>query len=463
MTASAKPKTKKPAKPAKKTAKPKSGRAAINAEPAAPTAPTTPEVVALTALDLTVAKAVRAGTDAEAVERYKIRYSAKEPMPPLECTGTRNRPDTPIWVGDGGHRALALMEAGKSSAECLVWWFDTPEEAESKAWEIAYAGNTSHGLPRTKADLDAAIRSALLREPAASSDRAIADKLHCHRTPVMKVRVRMTEAGELTGKASAEGRYKESEYQQWVTGKGERPKTEPKAETATISTPPSTPVVSEPADGWRSISLGDVELDVKVEGELAKRGIRTVGDLADAMEDERANDLTERFTQQVWEELIAVVDQTRQPVDRDEPAGVPVVGTATGPVVVRDEKGRPVPADLLPVFEQRTTFRSLSQRVGALLNEYESLASSPAGAAVQIQPARQDANSLSRGVAGAMPYVVCPTCGGSGVQGSKPCPSCVGVQGEKKGRGWVCRLRFDQFTPELKAVCDGPWDTTTEG
>jgi hypothetical protein len=460
-----KARTPKAAKPAKRPPAKKAGRAAT--PPSA--APTVPEVVPLSALDLTVAKAVRAGTDGEAVERYRLRYAAGEAMPPLECTGTRGRPDTPVWVGDGGHRALALTEAGKSSAECVVHWCDTPAEAEAKAWEIAYAGNTAHGLPRSSADLRAAIRSALLREPPATSDRALADKLHCHRVPIVKVRVQMTEAGELTGKASAEGRYKESEYQQWVTGKGERPKA--KATAAEPTTPPAArPPQPEPAadTDWRERPLSaaglDTDLATRLGGEM---GVGTLGDLADALDgDESAAKLLDLFGEVVCERLAGVIDGSRPAAPDDAPAWSAPAGTPTAdptppaPAVVRDEKGRPVPAALVPAFDARSHFRSLSQRVGGFLKEVEALAAAPGGGAIQLNPVRADAKSFTSGVAGAMPYVVCPECGGAGVQAGRvrACPQCVAGPGEKAGRGWVCRLRFDQFDPALKRKADGPWD-----
>ena len=454
---------------AKKPAAKKGGRAATTPPAGTPE----PAVLPLTVLDLTVAKAVRAGTDAEAVERYTARYAAGDPMPPLECTGTRGDPATPVWVGDGGHRALALGAAGKSSADCLVWWCDTPEEAEAKAWEIAYAGNTAHGLPRSSADLRAAVRAALLREPPASSDRSLADKLHCHRGVVVRVRHDMTEAGELEGKARFDQReYKDSEYAAWKLGKGKRPDATPPADHAAAETPAARPPEPTPTD-WRNRPLSAAGLEPDLTDKLKGEGLGTLGELADALDGDKSDDLLRAFGEVVCERLAAAVDASRPPtaaVDASrpptaatdekwyEPAGTPATSRDAdpAPAVVRDEKGRRVPDALLPVFASRTQFRSLSQRLGSILAEVESLAAAPGGAAVQVQAARKDGNDLSRGVAVAMPYVVCPACGGEGTQTGKgkACPECSGGPNDKQGRGWVSRLRYDQFPPELKKKCE---------
>ncbi len=442
-----------------KEKKPKAAKKATR-DTTTPAAPTVAESMPLTALDLTVAKGVRAAVDEEAVGRYRDRYAAKEAMPPLECTATRGQPETPVWVGDGGHRALAMIAAGRSSADCLVWWYDTPEEAEAKAWEIAYAGNTSHGLPRGTADLRAAVRTALLREPPASSDRELAEKLRCHRGVVVRVRYDMTEEGKLAGKARFDQRkYKESEYAAWKLGTGKRPTAGPVA-------PPESPAARPPDSevGWRGVSVKDADLGTAAEAQLAAIGVTTIGQVADLLDrdspmpgklESKRTDMQEVVDAVRADGVVTGSERVPSPVDPVEKT------TTTRPSVVRDEKGRPVPDLLIPVFQARTQFRSLTQRYGALFAEVEALSQSPGGDAIQTNPMKAYSNDLSRGVAGGMPYVVCPGCGGAGIQAGQACPQCVGTAGDKVGRGWVCRLRYDQFDPAVKKKCEGPWEPDT--
>ena len=87
---------------------------------------------------------------------------------------------------------------------------------------------------------------------------------------------------------------------------------------------------------------------------------------------------------------------------------------------VVDGKKRPVPADLIPVFEAASEFKSLIRELTGLQKQAEALAAGPAGAFLkygQVRTALEDAkHALKFGA----PYVVCTYCRGTG-NNCKPC------------------------------------------
>jgi hypothetical protein len=111
----------------------------------------------------------RVAIDHDIVREYadEIRAGAKFPPLVVFFDGTH------YWLGDGFHRAAASIEAGMSAVECEVHT-GTQQEAQ---W-YSFSVNKTHGLRRSNADKQLAVRAALAHPNASGlSDRQIAE--HC--------------------------------------------------------------------------------------------------------------------------------------------------------------------------------------------------------------------------------------------------------------------------------------------
>ena len=111
------------------------------------------EFVSLAAIRLDPDMMPRAGLDPEAVARYREAYAADAPLPPIQVV---REDGGGLWLVDGWHRVEA---AGTLGIRELAAEISAGDKAD--AFLLAAGHNATHGRPRNKADVRAAIVVAL--------------------------------------------------------------------------------------------------------------------------------------------------------------------------------------------------------------------------------------------------------------------------------------------------------------
>jgi len=111
------------------------------------------ELVALVDIQRDADMMSRSSLDPEAVARYREAYEAGEALPPIQVVRER---DGTLWLTDGWHRCAAAERLGIRDLAADV----TPGD-KADAYLLAAGHNTTHGRPRSKADIQAAIVVAL--------------------------------------------------------------------------------------------------------------------------------------------------------------------------------------------------------------------------------------------------------------------------------------------------------------
>lgn len=103
------------------------------------------------------------------------------------------RPEGVYWLADGFHRIEAAQRAGWASVKCRV-----EEGGRRDAVLLAAGANASHGLGRSRDDVQRSIRTLLLDDEWRKwSDRAIAEKVHCDHKTVGSLREKLILSGEI--------------------------------------------------------------------------------------------------------------------------------------------------------------------------------------------------------------------------------------------------------------------------
>jgi len=134
----------------------------------------------------------RVAIDAETVREYAERMKAGDHFPPVQVYFD----SADHWLSDGFHRVKAAVEAGQTTIQAEVW-----EGTRDDAFWMSLGANRTHGLPRSHADKERAVKAALAARPKLS-DRAIADHLGVSPSTVAKYRptVQIGQSTERTGK-----------------------------------------------------------------------------------------------------------------------------------------------------------------------------------------------------------------------------------------------------------------------
>ncbi len=109
----------------------------------------------------------RVALDTQTVEEYAEAIDGGANLPPIDCVSIDGKP----YVVDGFHRLAAHIRAGKAFIDA-----DVMTGSESTAYSVASSANAEHGLRRTNADKERAVRM-LLRSSPHTSDRKAAK--HC--------------------------------------------------------------------------------------------------------------------------------------------------------------------------------------------------------------------------------------------------------------------------------------------
>jgi hypothetical protein len=446
-------------------------------------------------IDDAPAAAVRAGLDDKLVVDYaELLANGVEFADPAVAFGYPGDGGRLLYLlADGRHRTRACLKVGREVIRCRYEVCDTREEAERRAYEFAAGANESHGKRRSDEDKRAAVTMALLRpEWAEKSNIQIAALCNVSKHMPGKIRRELTAAGTLTGRAAFNHPKRKFKINATYGGGrqyDDKGGTKGKADSAVGSAasgslPPPSPEPTSPTDSapdcddgimgntphadeaWRDALIADrMDVDAATARTLRLAGVTKLGQLRDklASNEPIGAGISTEAKDYLLEQLARIappeIEDGVAELPADEPHAV-VIGRATdqaeadpAPVMI-DEKGRPVPPRLVPVFEKRREFRAFSQWVAQKLREVEGWSREPFGKALCLNPIRNDAGNFSKGVAGARPYVVCPSCDGDGMQGKTVCPTCSN-KGDAAGRGWLSRMRHQQLTPELKRVCEG--------
>lgn len=103
------------------------------------------------------------------------------------------RPEGVYWLADGFHRIEAAQRAGWASVKCRV-----EDGGRRDAVLLAAGANASHGLSRSRDDVQRAIRALLLDDEWRKwSNRAIAEKVRCDHKTVGSLREKLIASGEI--------------------------------------------------------------------------------------------------------------------------------------------------------------------------------------------------------------------------------------------------------------------------
>ncbi len=140
----------------------------------------------------------RAETNDDLVEEYAERLQAGDEFPPVDVFDDGQEK----WVADGFHRHWASEQAGREEIDCLVHR-GTKEDAQ---W-FAIRANRSHGLQRSNADKEMAVKKALTHPKGADlSDRQIAEHVSVSHATVIKYRKELESTGQIDQSTRRVGR-----------------------------------------------------------------------------------------------------------------------------------------------------------------------------------------------------------------------------------------------------------------
>jgi len=179
----------------------------------------------------------RAAIDAETVREYAERMKAGDHFPPVQVyfDGTDH------WLSDGFHRVKAAAEAGQTTVQAEVW-----EGTRDDAFWMSLAANRTHGLPRSHADKERAVKAALAARPKLS-DRAIADHLGVSPSTVAKYRPTI-QIGQSTERTGKDGRTINTASIGKTAGAKAKPTAPPNSDDIPLDMP-GTPQGAAPASG----------------------------------------------------------------------------------------------------------------------------------------------------------------------------------------------------------------------
>jgi ParB-like chromosome segregation protein Spo0J len=290
----------------------------------------------------------RADIDRNIVAEYAADLKDGAEFPPVDVfyDGTNH------WLADGFHRLHAHRQAGREAVRAIIH-----QGTQSDAQWHGYAANRDHGLRRTNADKERAVRAALEHPKATTlSDQQIAEHVGVSREYVCRSRKHLvTESQDAPATRTVTRRGKRYEMNVAKIGKRSartKPKSAPLSATAAAATTPA------PASDCGSATT------------LENGAVR------------------------------------RQPATRPPQARV------------TDEEGRVIESeDVIAAFAGRPEFKALMSEVSGLKNKFRDLTQRSGGAwAAQTQNQRDFEVAVSNAqnvLRFSMPYAVCPLCGGA--------------------------------------------------
>jgi hypothetical protein len=321
---------------------------------------------------------LRAKADEAAIDEYRDAWVGGANFPPVVVFFDGKH----YWLADGFYRHAGCKKAGLDSIPA-----DVKTGSLRDAILYAAGANATHGLRRTKADKERAVKTLLADEEwGKRSDRWVADATNTSHTYVAKIRRMTPQAVRPPGNAATpQGEPPGGNVA--TSGNGtcddaERPTGE--AEQLTAETP--APATRTGRDGK--------EYPVKA--------------------------------------AAASPEPDQQTAEADGADGELSWG--------RDALKRRVPKKLQLVFDQRQEFRRAVLLLGKAGKAVEKLAGTPAGACLQVQQVHTAIRKAKEAISSAAPHTTCPYC-------KARQPSCDACQ----GRGWVDKVTFKAAPQETKA------------
>ncbi len=156
-------------------------------------------VLPLNALQTDARIQMRARRDDDAIESYAqaMKDGGCTKFPPLRVVHDVQQKKR--WVWDGEHRKEAASQAGLSEFACLV----RPGTLDDAIW-LALSANKEHGVRRTNADKEKAVKAALRARPRLSN-AAIAEHVGVDEKTVARHRAHMESGSEIPTLTSREG------------------------------------------------------------------------------------------------------------------------------------------------------------------------------------------------------------------------------------------------------------------
>ena len=145
--------------------------------------------ISLNALTLDKKLQPRERLDDSLVDEYAEAMKRGDIFPPVRAVANHKTK----WLVDGWHREAAARKIGLKEISAQISE-GTFEDAEDQSFTV----NRDHGLRRTHADVQAAIRRALLTERwVERSDRWIGKHIGCNHATVESDRLRLESTGEI--------------------------------------------------------------------------------------------------------------------------------------------------------------------------------------------------------------------------------------------------------------------------
>lgn len=131
--------------------------------------------------------------------------------------------------------------------------------------------------------------------------------------------------------------------------------------------------------------------------------------------------------------------------------------------VVRDAQGRPIPdGELTSVFAATKQYADTVAYIGRLIVEVNSWAKEPAGAFLSTQSVQLAGDNFKSLIAVARPYVVCPSCDGTKLEGGPTTgEACKLCRADGKAQGWLPHWKWRSLSAELKAKAKSFQETIT--
>jgi ParB-like chromosome segregation protein Spo0J len=311
--------------------------------------------VMLDSIDYESENQARVQLNDDTVAEYADAMERKEKLPPIVCY----HDGSTYWLADGFHRYHAARKRGEKDTEAQV----IKGSRDDARWHAAGA-NTQHGLKRTTADKQKAVRLALALRPNLS-DSKIAKHCGVSDKTVAAQRAKMSgsEIPNLT-----------DQRRLGLDGKMYPARRDSFREEATQSP-------AEPSDPWHD---------------------------SDEVE---------------------------------EPAAAPAKRTEAKPEPLRDATGTVVPDEIAEAFQDH------KDEVNALLSSLSALKSETVRKdgfdgyhRVQFRIIAAAFDTIASTLRlSALPYAVCPYCGGK----DKHCQAC-------RGTGFIGRAHYEVLPPELK-------------
>lgn len=147
------------------------------------------KVISLSAITTDGSTQMRARTDQEFVDELAEAYKADQtddPPPPVVFWDGEH-----YWLGDGHHRVLGAIKAGRKGIEVVV-----EKGTQDDAILYGCSANDTHGLRRTLADKRKAVKTLLEHKTWKSrSDRWISDQCRVSHTMVGEIRKQLSSTG----------------------------------------------------------------------------------------------------------------------------------------------------------------------------------------------------------------------------------------------------------------------------